>query len=51
MHNHRMIKCYHLDKKTDEEINGILDEEFIDKYHSRNMMKWYKKLNSDHEYR
>lgn len=44
MHKHRMIKCYHLDKKTDEEINGILDEEFIDKYHSRDMMKWYNNL-------
>ena len=44
MHKYKMIKCYHLDKKTDEEINGILDEEFIDKYHSRNMMKWYNNL-------
>lgn len=44
MHKHRMIKCYHLDKKTDEEINTILDDEFIDKYHSRDMMKWYNNL-------
>ena len=44
MHKHRIIKCYHLDKKTDEEINTILDDEFIDKYHSRDMMKWYNNL-------
>ena len=53
MHKHRMIKCYHLDKKTDEEIHGILDEEFIDKYHSKNMMKGYNNftaiMNTDNQ--